>query len=115
MQSFHNPLGSPTQETRIFGPLPAQILTDPVKCTLRTVSLTASQNTLQSLNVWSDPSDKLSIRVDGTFFSGNTQTVRYHKFVLISGQSPLWVDEISIDQADIVENSVQILLMEGMY
>ncbi|KAK1635817.1 heterokaryon incompatibility protein-domain-containing protein [Colletotrichum phormii] len=90
----------------------------PITLTTETTPLSSTEYTALSY-VWGDPSDTIPLHVDNHLFHAtkNLHSALQHirLFLMPSQLVPLWIDAISINQADISERSHQVSHMREIY
>ncbi|KXH62762.1 hypothetical protein CNYM01_02520 [Colletotrichum nymphaeae SA-01] len=90
----------------------------PITLTTKTTPLSSAEYTALSY-VWGDPSDTLPLHVDNHLFHAtrNLHSALQHirLFLKSSQVAPLWIDAISINQADTAERSQQVSQMREIY
>jgi len=91
-------------------------VSEPIRCTLRTVSF-RDEPTYDALSyTWGDPTATKSIEVDGVAIEVTfnlEQALRHMRDA--ETDLVLWVDAVCINQSDIVEKSHQVALMGRIY
>ncbi|KAK1687342.1 heterokaryon incompatibility protein-domain-containing protein [Colletotrichum godetiae] len=90
----------------------------PITLTTESTPLSSAEYTALSY-VWGDPSDTISVHVDNHLFHAtkNLHSALQHirLFLKPPQLAPLWIDAISINQADIAERSHQVSHMREIY
>ncbi|EXF79077.1 hypothetical protein CFIO01_06399 [Colletotrichum fioriniae PJ7] len=111
----YNPLGQ--NEIRLVN-LHAGPPSTPITLTTEPIPLSSAEYTALSY-VWGDPSDTLPLHVDNHLFHAtkNLHSALQHirLFLKQSQLVPLWIDAISINQADTAERSQQVSQMREVY
>lgn len=116
MESLYGPLNGSKREIRLLELQPATALSDPINCTLRTVSLSTQPSYIALSYVWGDASVKTPITVNSVSLGATANLCAALRRARFDAEPiSLWVDAVCINQADNAEKAAQIRLMRAIY
>ena len=105
-----------SRQIRVMALSPATVLTDPIACTLSTVSLASGPYFAALSYVWGDPAITEPIEVCGQPFQATTNLVAALRQIRHADQPrTIWADAICIDQSNIKEREQQVGIMGQVF
>lgn len=114
-QHIYTPLSESSRDIRLLHLRPG-IWSDPIQCTLETVSLNDGPRHRAISYVWGDPKAAETIYVNGKPFQATTNLVaalRHLRYIEELG--PIWADAVCINQQSNDEKTNQVALMRDIY
>lgn len=102
--------------TRLVRVEPAEKDDDPISCTIVNVAF-GDRPEYQALSyMWGDDTDKVKILLNGAEFRVTQNLFDALQFLRrVTDRRPVWIDAISINQADISERNRQLQMMPHIY
>ena len=111
----YQPLDTITEQIRLLRIIPSHDQLAPIECTLENVSLLELPSYTALSYCWGNPREIDRIIINGTQFDATRNLYRALVTLRAIGVGRLWIDAISINQADLEEKGRQISLMSSIY